>query len=87
MQEVSKAEFRAIYFQYGRGVDGWTQAYWDQLYAVDCVPPMKYRVELPQRPDQTRMMIVDDFAAREHRLFFVSEEAEESLFSPLGAAP
>lgn len=45
---------------------------------------MKHRVELPQRLDQTRMMIVDDFGAREHRQFFVNEEAEERLFSPLG---
>jgi hypothetical protein len=30
------------------------------------------------------MMIVDDFALREHRLFFMHEQAEERFFQPLG---
>jgi len=80
VQDVSKAQFEAIYFEYGREAGGWTRAYWDSFYANDRTPPMKYRVELPQRADQTRMMIVDDFAVREYRLFFMSEEAEERLF-------
>ena len=84
MQEVSKARFQAVYAEYGRDADGWTQAYWQRFYATDRVPPMKYKVELPQHPDQTRMMIVDDFAAREHRLFFISDQAEERLFEPMG---
>ena len=87
MKQVSKDEFRAIYFQYAREADGWTQAYWDQLYAAERTPPMRYCVELPQRPDQVRMMIVADFAVREHRLFFVSEEAEERLFDSPGTSP
>lgn len=84
MQEVTKAQFQAVYVEYGRGADGWTQDYWDRFYVTDRVPPMRYTVELPQRPDQTRMMIVDDFALREHRLFFISQEAEERFFAPLG---
>ncbi len=84
MKEVTKAEFRAVFLEHGRGADGWTQDYWDRLYETDRVPAMKYRVELPQKPGQTRMMIVDDFAANEHRLFFVSEEAEERFFQPTG---
>lgn len=82
MREVTKAEFHAVYFGHGRAQDGWTQAYWDQFYEQDREPPMRYCVELPQRPGDVRMMIVDDYAAREHRLFFVSEDAEERLFSP-----
>lgn len=84
MPQVTKEEFRAAFFEHGRGADGWTQAYWDRFYENDRTPAMKYRVELPQKPEQTRMMIVDDFAVREHRLFFMSEEAEERLFQPLG---
>jgi hypothetical protein len=80
VQDVSKAQFEAVYFEYGREAGGWTRAYWERFYAAERTPPMKYKVELPQRPDQTRMMIVDDFAVCEHRLFFMSEEAEERLF-------
>ena len=83
MREVSKAEFKSAYFGYARDQDGWTQAYWDQFYEQDRDPPMRYRVEFPQRADQVRMMIVDDYAGREHRLFFVSEDAEERFFAPL----
>ena len=87
MQEVSKARFKAVYDEFGRGADGWTPAYWQRFYETDRVPPMKYRVELPQRADQTRMMIVDDFGLREHRLFFLSEEAEERHFDPMVPGP
>ena len=84
MRQVTKAEFRKVFFEHGRGADGWTQACWDRVYETDRVPAMSYRVELPQEPGQTRMMIVDDFALREHRLFFVHEQAEERFFQPLG---
>lgn len=80
MRAVSKAQFEAAYFEYGRETGGWTRAYWDRFYADDRTPPMTYKLELPQGHDQTRMMIVDDYALREHRLFFISEEAEERLF-------
>lgn len=80
MREVSKAEFREIYFRYARAQDGWSESYWLQFYEQDRDPPMKYRIELPQSPDQTRMMIVDDYGAGEHRLFFLSESAEEAFF-------
>lgn len=80
MREVDKSEFRATYFRYARDTDGWTQAYWDRFYEQDRDPPMRYRVEPPASALQARMMIVDDYAAREHRLFFMTEEAEERLF-------
>lgn len=84
MQEVGKAVFRATYFRYRRDADGWTEAYWQHFYEPEREPPMRYLVQLPQHAVQTRMMIVDDYAAREHRLFFISEQAEERLFSPGG---
>lgn len=80
MREVSKTEFREAYFTYGRCEGGWTQAYWIQFYEPDRDPPMKYRLEPPSSPLHTRMMIVDDFAVHEHRLFFLTEESEESFF-------
>lgn len=84
MREVSKDEFREAYFRHARDGDGWTPAYWQQFYEPDREPPMRYKLELPNTPDQTRMVIVDDFALREHRLFFMSERAEDRLFEPLG---
>lgn len=80
MREVSKDEFREAYFRYGRGVDGWTQDYWIRFYELAPDRGMKYRLEEPASPEQTRMMIVTDHAAGEHRLFLVSEEAEERFF-------
>lgn len=81
MREVTKAEFREAFFGYGRERDGWTRAYWDRFYELDRAPPMRYVVEAPPSPEHTRMMIVDDYGAREHRLFFMTEEAEERFFS------
>ena len=80
MEEVSKARFKELYFWYGREKDGWGRTYWDEFFETDKIPPMKYRVEEPPSPAHDRMMIVTDFAVREHRLFFMTEEAEETHF-------
>lgn len=82
MREVSKAEFREAYFRYGRGEDGWTRAYWIRCFEQAPDREMRYRIEDPTSPEQTRLMIVTDTAAREVRLFLMSEEAEERLFGP-----
>lgn len=81
MQEVSKAEFREAYFRYGRCQDGWTQDYWIEHFEKAPDRGMRYCLELPQRPEQNRMMMVDDYAAREHRLLFMTEDAVERFFS------
>ena len=80
MHEVSKDEFREMYFRHAQPNDGWTQAYWDEFYAVDRVPPMRYFVEPPASPAHCRMMIADDYGTRQHRLFFFTDDSEESLF-------
>jgi len=41
---------------------------------------MKYLVEEPETPEHTRMMIVTDNTAKEYRLFFFTEEAEDRFF-------
>ena len=81
MHEVSKAEFREAYFRYGRGLDGWTQDYWIEHFEKAPDRGMRFCLELPQSPAQNRMLLVADFAAREHRLFFITEDAEDRLFS------
>ena len=37
-------------------------------------------VEEPETPEHTRMMIVTDYNRNQYRLFFLTEESEESLF-------
>jgi hypothetical protein len=41
---------------------------------------MKYLSEEPETPEHTRMMIVTDYGRNEYRLFFLTEESEESFF-------
>ena len=41
---------------------------------------MKYFVRLPSNSDESRMMVVADYSANEYRLFFMSEDQEESFF-------
>ncbi len=80
MKEVPKEQFEEIYFRLGGGDRaGWDQAYWDQFFASDPSPAMKYVIEEPPTPQHHRMMIVSDFAAREYRLFFMTEQNEESF--------
>lgn len=80
MREVSKDEFREAYFRYGRGRHGWTQDYWICLYEQTERGPIRYLVEPPKSEREDRMMIVDDHAAGECRMFFLSEEDEARLF-------
>lgn len=85
MQEVTKQEFRDVYFRLGGGeASGWGRRYWEKFFEADPVPPMKYLVEAPATPQHTRMMIVSDFGTRQHRLFFLTEEDEERLFDHPG---
>ncbi len=78
MKEVTKEEFKSVYFKYGKEDDGWNQEYWDKFY--ENKNDSKFLVELPTNNTKTRMMIVNDFANNEYRLFFVSIDEEEALF-------
>jgi len=81
MQEVTKEQFRDIYFKLGGGAaTGWSAEYWDKFFEKDKRPGMKYLVEEPETQEHTRMMIVADFSVNEYRLFFMTEESEESFF-------
>jgi hypothetical protein len=83
MREVTKAEFKEMYFRLGGGpASGWTQDYWDHNIEPRATPDMKFVVEDPPTPEHNRMFIVTD--AREHRLFFMTEESEESFFEMPG---
>lgn len=81
MKEVTKEQFKEIYFKLGGGAEtGWGPEYWNKFFEVDKVPGMRYLAEDPETPAHTRMMIVEDFAMHEYRLFFLTEESEESFF-------
>ena len=81
MKVVTKEQFKEIYFRLGGGAaTGWGEDYWNQFFEAETRLGMKYLVEEPPAPEHHRMLIVSDFAANEYRLFFLTEESEESLF-------
>jgi hypothetical protein len=82
MKEVSKDQFKETYFKLGGGdATGWGLEYWNHHFEDDDKNKgMKYCVEEPETPQHTRMMIVADFGAHEYRLFFMTEESQDSLY-------
>jgi hypothetical protein len=81
MKEVTREQFKEIYFKLGGGTaTGWGLEYWNEFFEDEKIPGMKYLLEEPETPEHTRMMIVTDYGLNEHRLFFLTEESEESLF-------
>ncbi|MCF7844162.1 hypothetical protein K9M47_04735 [Candidatus Gracilibacteria bacterium] len=75
-KEIIKEEFKKMYFKYALPDSGWTQDYWDDFYEGG--KNIKYIFTEPNSPDATSMFIVsgDD----ELRMFFMTEESEESFF-------
>ena len=82
MKEVSKQQFKEMYFKYGRAKGGWSQDYWDTFFEKEEDVPTKYSVEAPESPQHNRMMIARDSSPRAYRLFFLTEEAEDGLYGP-----
>ena len=81
MKEVTKEQFKEIYFKLGGGeTTGWGLEYWNKFFEDEKRPGMKYLSEEPKTPEYTRMMIVTDYGRNEYRLFFLTEESEESFF-------
>jgi len=81
MKEVSKEEFKGVYFKHGGGsASGWGLEYWNRTFEANEESGMRYLIQEPQTPEETRMMIVTDYSMKEYRLFFLTKEAEESFF-------
>jgi len=79
MKEGTKEEFKRLYFKFGGGgATGWDLNYWNKFFADNERTDMKYLLEEPETPEHTRMMIVT--SAKECRLFFLTEEAEDRFF-------
>jgi hypothetical protein len=79
MREVTKSEFKQIYFERGGGRDGWNAAYWKQFFEDAPHPGMKFMVQEPATARNTTMWIVSDFSTNEYRLFFVAEEQSDTM--------
>ena len=81
MKEVTKEEFKEFYFKLGGGAaTGWGLDYWNKFFPDNEETGMKYLVEEPATPEHTSMIIVTDGSAKEHRLFFMTVEAEERFW-------
>ena len=80
MKEVTKEEFKEVYFRLGGGdATGWGLEYWNKFFEEEKRPGIKYLLEEPETPEHTRMMIVT--GGNEYRFFFFTEESEESFFT------
>lgn len=81
MKEVTKEQFKELYFRLGGGAAaGWDQEYWNKFFEGEKKPGRKYLLEEPETTEHTRMMIVEDLDSNECRLFFLTEESEETFF-------
>ena len=76
-REITKQEFKSLFFKHGvaEGSGGWTADYWEKFYEHE---DARYFVTERTSPDQVRMFISSGGGT--HRIFFLSEEAEESFF-------
>jgi hypothetical protein len=80
MREATKEQFKDMYLRLGGGeYRGYGMAQWNAQFAND-KPGMKYLVEEPATPRHTEMMIVTDNEAKEHRLFFMTEQGLDDHF-------
>ena len=83
MREVTKSEFKRIYFELGGGRDGWDATYWKQNFEDSPRQGMKFMVEDPATAQDTTMWLISDFGANEYRIFFrTSEHSDNMLVFP-----
>ena len=79
MQEVTKQQFKEMYFSHRQRNSGWTNDYWEKFFEPEPAQPMKYKVEPPASPGHTSMMIVTDFGSREYRMFFLTQDEADRM--------
>lgn len=73
---VTHSQFKTLYFQHAQPHSGWTEDYWNQFF--EGKESDVYYFEAPDSPLANRMMI--STGQNMHRMFFLTEEAEESFF-------
>jgi len=75
-EEVTWEKFKDLYFNYATPHSGWTEDYWDHFYEKEV--GKRYFFTRPVSPAATRMFIIS--GGDNHRMVFLTEEAEESFF-------
>lgn len=75
--QVSKIEFKKLYFDYAQPNSGWTEDYWNQFFEPE--RDKSYFFEEPESPVTDRMMIVS--GDNRHRMIFLTENSEEAFFA------
>ena len=84
-KQVSRESFEETYFRLGGGeLSGWTAGYWREVIEPVAGPGWRFLVEEPRSAAHTRMWVVSDPRAMEHRLFFRTEQSEEDFFDRPG---
>ena len=84
-KQVSKGLFKDIYFRLGGGeASGWTADYWREFFEDKVEPDWTFMVEEPMSAEHDRMFVVTDHQAREHRLYFVTDQSAEDFFHQPG---
>lgn len=75
-QQITKAEFKVMYFKHALPNSGWTETYWNKFYENE--NDKLYYYAQPETPASTSMFIISDNI--KHRMVFLNEDAEESFF-------
>jgi len=75
-EEITKEEFKDLFFKYVTPESGWTEDYWNVFYEKE--EGKRYFFTKPETQEPIRMLIVQD--SIERRMVFLTEDAEESFF-------
>lgn len=75
-REISKDEFKKIYFKYGTESNGWSKSYWEQFFENKAVE--KYEVTGDSEDDTLSMMI--STGQDECRIILMDEDAIDRFF-------
>jgi hypothetical protein len=81
-REVTREAFETLYLRHGPA-SGWTASQWETSFA-QTPAGWRFMVQAASSPEHDRMWIVTDHTAREHRLFFMTEESTEDVFDHPG---
>lgn len=75
-KEITKEEFKKIYFENAQPNSGWTQDYWYHFYENE--ENIRYFLAPKSSKNENRMFISSNKDS--HRIYFLTEESEESFF-------
>lgn len=79
-KQVAKGLFEDIYFRLGGGESsGWTADHWRKVIEPYTGLGWRFMVEEPRSAEHNRMYIVTDHKAKEHRMFFMTEQSDDDF--------